>query len=85
MSKTSGSSIAREAEPLRDRNLEAFEKYQPVIHARLLDHVPVSRLEVDEDGVADTVFNDQYFYNQKTEQYVADQLRRSGKTRRGFF
>ena len=75
MSKTSGSSTAREAEPLRDRNLEAFEKYQPAIHARLLDHVPVSRLEVDEDGVADTVFNDQYFYNKKTEQYVADQLR----------
>ena len=75
MSKTSGSSTAREAEPLRDRNLEAFEKYQPDIHARLLDHVPVSRLEVDEDGVADTVFNDQYFYNQKTEQYVADQLK----------
>ena len=74
MSKTSGSSTAREAEPLRDRNLEAFEKYQPVIHARLLAHVPVSRLEVDEDGVADTVFNDQYFYNKKTEQYVADQL-----------
>ncbi|SVD21164.1 uncharacterized protein METZ01_LOCUS374018, partial [marine metagenome] len=33
------------------------------------------RLEVDEDGVADTEFNDQYFYNKKTEQYVADQLR----------
>ena len=63
MSKTSGSSTARETEPLRDINLEAFEKYQPAIHARLLDHVPVSRLEVDEDGVADTVFNDQYFYN----------------------
>ena len=75
MSKTSGSSIARETEPLRDRNLETFEKYQPAIHTRLLDHVPVSRLEVGEDGVADTVFNDQYFYNQKTEQYVADQLR----------
>ena len=75
MSKTSGSSTAQEAEPLRDRNLEAFEKYQPDIHSRLLDHVPVSRLEVDEDEVADTVFNDQYFYNKKTEQYVADQLR----------
>ena len=45
MSQTSGSSIARETEPLRDRNLEAFEKYQPVIHARLLDHAPVSPLE----------------------------------------
>ena len=67
--------ITQEAEPLRDRNLEAFEKYQPVIHGRLLDHVPISRLEIDEDGVADTVFNDQYFYNKKTEQYVADQLR----------
>ena len=75
MSQTSGSSTAQETEPLRDKNLEAFEKYQPAIHARLLDHVPVSRLEVDEDGVADTVFNDQYFYNKKTEQYVADQLR----------
>ena len=50
MSKTSVSSTAQEAEPLRDRNLEAFEKYQPDIHARLLDHVPISRLEVNEDG-----------------------------------
>ena len=75
MSKTSVSSTAQEAEPLRDRNLEAFGKYQPDIHARLLDHVPISRLEVNEDGAADTVFNDQYFYNQKTEQYVADQLK----------
>ena len=74
MSKTSGSSTAQEAEPLRDINLEAFEKYQPDIHGKLLDHVPVSRLEVNEDGVADTVFNDQYFYNKKNEQYVTDQL-----------
>ena len=84
MSKTSGSSTAQEAEPLRDINLEAFEKYQPAIHARLLDHVPVSRLEVDEDGVADTVFNDQYFYNKKTEQYVTEQLRAFWQTPRRF-
>ncbi|SVD83733.1 uncharacterized protein METZ01_LOCUS436587, partial [marine metagenome] len=32
MSKTSVSSTAQEAEPLRDRNLEAFGKYQPDIH-----------------------------------------------------
>ena len=74
MSKKSSSSTAQEAKPLRDRNLEAFERYQPDIHGRLLDHVPISRLEVDEDGVADTVFNDQYFYNKKNEQYVTDQL-----------
>ena len=66
MSKTSSSFTAQKTEPLRDINLEAFEKNQPAIHARLLDHVPVSRLEIDEDGVADTVFNDQYFYNKKT-------------------
>ena len=75
MSVKSESFIIQEAETLRDKNLEAFEKYQPVIYGNLLDHAPISRLEIDEDGVADTVFNDQYFYNKKTEQYVADQLR----------
>lgn len=60
---------------LRRDNLEAFEKHLPDIHARLLDFTPISRLEYDDNGVPDIVFNDQYFYNKKTVQYAADQMR----------
>ena len=38
-------------------------------------HALISPLEVDKDRFADTVFNDQYVDNKKTEQYVAGQLR----------
>ena len=60
---------------LREANLKAFSKYLPQIHQRLLGHVPVSRLEIDDKGGPDIVFNDQYFYNKKAKQYVADQMR----------
>jgi hypothetical protein len=59
----------------RQANLKAFEKFLPDIHAKLVSFAPASRLEYDENGVPDIVFNDQYFYNKKTNQYVADQLK----------
>ncbi len=60
---------------LRQRNLAAFEKHQPDLHAKLVDFKPISRLEFDDAGLADAVFNDQYFYNRKADTYVAEQMK----------
>lgn len=61
-------------EQLKERNLDAFRRYQPFIHAKLASYKALAELVFDEEGEPDVLFRNERFYGTPLSTYVAEQL-----------
>jgi hypothetical protein len=59
---------------LKERNLQAFKNWNVLFYEKLVDFTPLSELVFDEDGVADILFNNQYYYEGRAKEFAAEQL-----------
>lgn len=59
---------------LRERNMDAFRRHDRQLAKRLEKHTPASKIEFDENGQSDVVFEGQYFYDGKHDEFIKQQL-----------
>jgi len=71
---TPDTTTAKGRQKLREKNLVIIKERAAGLYDILDGYEPISELVVEEDGSADVVFSDQYFYNQKAASFTERQL-----------